>query len=251
MPIPIDLPPELEAAARTEAAKRGIPVEQLVLQGLINQLPPEACPGTIRGLYRQWFAEWKARQEQEAGDEEGDTEADFCDMVNSMNADRAGGRLLFPPRVEGQDVVKVVVLDSTPLWLLARPASAAAPACVAWASALLTAGHLVVIPEIVDYEVRREMVRQSANRQLQELNGLRSRMAYAPLTTPVMRRAADWWAFARSLGQPTAGGRAIDADMILVAQAEAIADPNTVIATSNVAHLARFFPAELWPNIAP
>ena len=28
-------------------------------------------------------------------------------------------------------------------------------------------------------------------------------------------------------------------------------DPNTVIATSNVGHLSRFFPAELWSNITP
>jgi hypothetical protein len=42
-----------------------------------------------------------------------------------------------------------------------------------------------------------------------------------------------------------------DADMILVAQAESLNDPNTIIATTNVAHLSRFFPADLWMNITP
>jgi hypothetical protein len=40
--------------------------------------------------------------------------------------------------------------------------------------------------------------------------------------------------------------------MILVAQAESLADPNTVVATTNLRHLRLFFPAvELWTNITP
>ena len=45
--------------------------------------------------------------------------------------------------------------------------------------------------------------------------------------------------------------RLIDIDMILIAQAESLGDPNTVIASANLRHLQHFFPADLWWNIAP
>lgn len=73
---------------------------------------------------------------------------------------------------------------------------------------------------------------------------------YLPITTAAMRRAAEVWAQARQRGQPTAGDNTIDADMILVGQAETIGVRFTV-ATTNVGHLSRFVPADLWQNIAP
>jgi hypothetical protein len=66
-----------------------------------------------------------------------------------------------------------------------------------------------------------------------------------------MKRAAELWTHARQVGQPTAGNNTIDADMILVAQAESLNDPDAIIATTNVGHLSRFFPADLWTNITP
>jgi hypothetical protein len=66
-----------------------------------------------------------------------------------------------------------------------------------------------------------------------------------------MRHAAEFWARARQKGQPTAGDKTIDGDMILIAQAVTLAVPNLVIATTNVRHLARFVAAELWRNIRP
>ncbi len=39
--------------------------------------------------------------------------------------------------------------------------------------------------------------------------------------------------------------------MILIAQAGSLRAPNAVIATTNVGHIVRFFPADLWSNIAP
>lgn len=148
-------------------------------------------------------------------------------------------------------MVKVVVLDSTPLWLLVGPPNPPGTACTAWANGLLAAGHRLVIPEIIDYEVRRELLLRRATRKLDRLDDLRKRMDYAPLTTPAMQRAAELWSFARHVGQPTAGDDTIDIDIILVAQAEQLNDPNAVIATGNVGHIARFFTAELWSNIGP
>lgn len=66
-----------------------------------------------------------------------------------------------------------------------------------------------------------------------------------------MRQAAELWARARQMGQPTAGDQTIDADMILAAQALTLGAPAVVIATTNVGHLSRFVPAELWQNITP
>jgi hypothetical protein len=66
-----------------------------------------------------------------------------------------------------------------------------------------------------------------------------------------MRPAAKLWAQARQQGQPTAGDKTIDGDMVLVAQAITMGERDIVIATTNVGHLSRFITAELWQNIDP
>ena len=52
---------------------------------------------------------------------------------------------------------------------------------------------------------------------------------------------------------PIKSGEISAIDVILAAQAPALAVPTTeiVVATSNVAHLSRFVPADLWTNIMP
>ena len=149
-------------------------------------------------------------------------------------------------------MAKIVVLDAGPLGLLCDPRPRPdAVACRRWATDLLAAGHRVIIPEITDYEIRRELLRAGRMNSVTALDNLLPWLEYLKLTTPIMRRAAELWAFARQTGQPTAGDNTIDADMILIAQAESLNDPDTVIATTNVGHLARFFPADLWANVAP
>ena len=67
------------------------------------------------------------------------------------------------------------------------------------------------------------------------LDALKGMLNYAPITTPVMLKAAEFWATARRMGRPSADDASLDADMILVAQAAALgrdAD-ETVIATTN------------------
>jgi hypothetical protein len=68
-----------------------------------------------------------------------------------------------------------------------------------------------------------------------------------------MLRAAQLWAHARQTGQATADDKALDADVILAAQANFVGDPNdyVVIATMNVGHLSRFTLAERWHDINP
>ena len=147
---------------------------------------------------------------------------------------------------------RTIVLDAGPLGLVTNPKlSPASSACARWLQAHLTSGSRVLIPEIADYEVRRELLRANKRKGIDRLDDLAKFLEYLPLRTVAMRQAAQLWAKARQQGQPTAGDKTIDGDMILVAQAMTLEIPDVVIATTNVGHLARFITAELWQNIAP
>lgn len=150
-------------------------------------------------------------------------------------------------------MVKVVVLDSGVVGVLTnRNPTPEVVACQQWVTDLTAAGHTVVLPEISDYEQRREHLRRNATVALNLLDKLPQRMRYLPLDTPTLRRAAVLWALARQQGRPTASDKNIDCDVILAAQAESLNDPNTVIASINLRHLRTLFPAvELWRNITP
>ncbi len=144
-----------------------------------------------------------------------------------------------------------IVLDSTPLGILSHPRNPPhVRACRQWVADLLAAGRRVIVPEIADYEVRRELIRLGGAVALTNLDGCGSQLEYLPLTTSVMRRAAELWAQARRTGQPTAPDPALDGDVILAAQALTL-NTAVVVATGNPAHLSRFVPAELWSNITP
>lgn len=148
-------------------------------------------------------------------------------------------------------MARLVLLDSGPLGLLtAPPQKAASQSCAQWLANMVDAGCRIVVPEITDYELRRELLRASKAASIRRLDALERATEYLPITTKAMRRAAEAWAQARQQGQPTASDNTIDADMILVGQADALGLPLT-IATTNVGHLARFVAAELWQNIAP
>ena len=109
------------------------------------------------------------------------------------------------------------------------------------------------MPEIADYEVRRELIRVGAGASVTRLDGLKNLIDYLSLTTPMMQKAAELWAQARNAGIPTADKHALDGDVILCAQALSLGLPpaDFVVATSNVRHLARFVPAKEWANIQP
>lgn len=145
---------------------------------------------------------------------------------------------------------RIIVLDAGPLGLVTNPKlSAESVACAQWLQTHITSASRVIIPEIADYEIRRELLRANKTKGIARLDDLVRSLEYLPITTTVMRQAAQLWAQARQQGQPTAGDKTIDGDMILVAQAITIAVPDVVIATTNVGHLSRFIAAELWQNI--
>lgn len=145
-----------------------------------------------------------------------------------------------------------ILLDAGPLGLLSNPnRKGRTVACRQWLQGLILVGRRVIVPEIADYEVRRELLRANKARGLAKPDALGARLEYLPLTTAAMRRVAELWAQARQQGQPTAADNTIDGDMILAGQALTLGTPDVVLATTNVGHLSRFVAAELWENIPP
>jgi predicted nucleic acid-binding protein len=149
-------------------------------------------------------------------------------------------------------ILRAIVLDTGPLGLLANPkASADGLACRQWARNHLAAGVEVFLPEITDYEVRRELLQARLPKSIAVLNTLQTELDYLILTTPVMRRAAELWAEVRQAGRPTADRHALDGDVILAAQALALgyASGEVVVATTNIGHISRFVDARHWQDI--
>jgi predicted nucleic acid-binding protein len=120
---------------------------------------------------------------------------------------------------------------------------------------LLDAGPLSMItnpiPEIADYEVRRELLRAPNNEAIGRLEALKGLLSYAPITTQVMLKAAEFWASARNTGRQSAVDALLDADMILAAQAKVLGGDGdeAMIATTNVRHLASFAHPRIWREI--
>ncbi len=143
-----------------------------------------------------------------------------------------------------------IALDATPLSLLCHPDRRRPEVAQieTWLAAHRRAGTAVLIPEIADSEVRRELLRAGKSRGVRRLDALQELLTYLPLDTPQMRRAAELWGLARSQGTPTADPKEIDADVILAAQAERA---GAIVATANVGHLSLFVEARPWREIRP
>jgi predicted nucleic acid-binding protein len=149
---------------------------------------------------------------------------------------------------------QVIVLDSTPLGLLVQPPRfVPGITCRQWMKRHVDAGAHVIVPEIVHYELRRELLRlgktAAANALIAFNHDVPGR--YLPITTAAIDLAAELWAEARRRGKPTADPHALDVDVILAAQvlAHGLKPSDFVVATSNVSHLAQFVPAEEWGRI--
>jgi predicted nucleic acid-binding protein len=113
----------------------------------------------------------------------------------------------------------------------------------------LAGGTQVVIPEIADYEVRRELLRAGKTSSVSRLDALVTSLKYLPISTAAMRKAAELWAASRKAGKPTASEKAIDGDVILAGQAITLGVSSFVVATTNVGHLSRYVPAEDWKTV--
>jgi len=149
-------------------------------------------------------------------------------------------------------VSRVILLDSGPLGLATNPKpSPRNNACNQWVEMLVSGGDRVLVPEISDYEVRRELLRAGKIRGIVNLNEFKRRLGYLPITTSVMLKAAEFWAQTRRMGKQTAGNAALDGDVILAAQAAILlaAGHSVIVATTNVKHLDLFVDAQLWSDV--
>lgn len=115
------------------------------------------------------------------------------------------------------------------------------------------AGSIVCVPEVADYELRREYLRRRNAKSLDRLNSLSQDVAtYVPLTTPVMREAAHLWAQMRNQGTPTAPHHALDGDVILAAQAQGFLTSTggpVIVVTTDVGDLSRLADARRWQDV--
>lgn len=111
---------------------------------------------------------------------------------------------------------QAVLLDTSVLGIVTNPkASPPVVACRQWMEALINGGARLIVPEIADYELRRELLRAGKAPGLTLLDSLIAQVEYLPLTTTAMRQAAAFWAQARQIGQSTAGDKTIDCEVVM------------------------------------
>jgi predicted nucleic acid-binding protein len=142
-------------------------------------------------------------------------------------------------------VARIFIFDSDPAGLVCHdPGSQERGGVWNWMFKEWIAGAIIVIPAIVDYEIRRSLILAGTLDGVRRLDALYEdkHVRYLPITQDAMKRAADLWAQARREHRPTAGDQAIDGDVILSAQAMGFcsdADDWRVI-TENVEHITRY-----------
>ncbi len=153
----------------------------------------------------------------------------------------------------------VIVLDTGPLSnaVVALAKQDTIPTmsqrCRQWILEQEERGAILLVPAICYYETLRELERRRASGQIRRLQDFvfGSEDRFIPLTTTHLESAARLWATSRNAGVPAASHDALDADIILCAQALALGlSPSSyLVVTTNVGHLSRFVPCDEWANI--
>ncbi len=111
----------------------------------------------------------------------------------------------------------VLLLDSGPLGLITQPQrSHEVVAITDWLKDCLNAGARVLVPAIVYYEIKRELLRANKAIGIARLDAFVNAAPdrYVPLTDDALRFAAELWAQSRRAGRPTADAMALDIDII-------------------------------------
>jgi predicted nucleic acid-binding protein len=150
-------------------------------------------------------------------------------------------------------VSDVLFLDSGPLGLITQPQrSHEVIAITDWLKDCLRAGARVVVPGIVYYEIKRELLRANRSFGIARLDAFVNATPdrYLPLTDDALRFGAELWAQSRRAGRPTADATALDIDVLLAAQVLGFGRSPLVV-TTNPRHLAQFVPAQHWTDIYP
>lgn len=95
---------------------------------------------------------------------------------------------------------QILLLDAGPLGLASNPRfSPQTDASNQWILDRLHSGAQVLVSEVADYEVRRELLRANKQPGLARLDTTINFLGLLPLNRAVMLRAAELWAQARKL----------------------------------------------------
>lgn len=86
---------------------------------------------------------------------------------------------------------RAVLLDTHPLSQVTHPK--VNPKVQHWLRSLGKIETVIHVPEIADYELRRELLRQGKQKSIDRLNKL-SQICLIPLTPETMQKAAELWA---------------------------------------------------------
>jgi len=151
-------------------------------------------------------------------------------------------------------VSQFIFLDSGPLGLLTHPQrSVEVIAVTRWLSRCLLSGARPIVPAIVYYEIKRELLRARKTFGIGRLDAFVNAAPgrYLSLSDQALHLAAELWAQSRQEGRPTAEPKALDIDVLLAAQALSFgaAPSDIVVATTNPKHLAQFITARHWEEI--
>ena len=146
---------------------------------------------------------------------------------------------------------RILVLDSSPLGLLTHPQRTADVIEISdWVSAALRRGSRILVPAIIYYELKRELLRARKESGIRRLDAFTDAVPgrYLPLTDEALRLGAELWARSRQAGRATAHPEAIDIDAMLAAQALScgVALYNVVVVTTNPKHLSQFVATMHW-----
>ena len=124
-----------------------------------------------------------------------------------------------------------LLLDSSILASVVRPeVDENRPVAHAVLSLLENPRFELVVPEVIDYELRRKLLhlgqhRHHARKWAREALALLDELVavgYVPLTTATMRMAAELWAKTRAEGRLRGVEESLDVDIILAAQAKQV-----------------------------
>lgn len=150
---------------------------------------------------------------------------------------------------------RIVLLDTGPLGYIVHPNDTGdLGRCKQWLEQLQTANVMVKVPQIADYELRRELIRMPSPASIALLNKLiKATGGLVRISIGTMQRAAQLWAQSRNVHRPNSGDEALDGDMILCAHALLLTEKRNVveIATTNVKDLKDYTTAKLWSDILP
>ena len=148
---------------------------------------------------------------------------------------------------------RYLFLDSGPLGLVTQPKiSAEVLAINRWLLDCLSIGDTVLVPAIIYYEVRRELLQAQKAAGLARLDAFVEidSNRYLALTDGALRFATELWAKARQQGRPTSSAHDLDIDVILAAQALTFGGgAEIVVVTTNPRHLGQFVNARLWNDV--